>query len=399
MLHAAALAALRAAGCEITDFGVCPRPVLQFETPRRAAAGAVMISGGHNGPGWNALTLIGADGALLEPYGGEAVLDLFHAGVFRQADWRHQGRVEAPESVTEPYLQALAETLDVAAIRAAEFTVLIDPVGGAACGILPELADRLGFNLVPINAAPSGYLAREAEPRPRSARQMASIITPLKGDAGFILSSDAGRVSLVTEDGEPVSEEMTFTLAAQQVLSRRPGPVVTNICTTRAVDDLAARSGVPLLKTRVGEAYVMSALQDEEAVLAGEGSGGVALAAFSNAFDALLTLGIILEAMAQQGRTLSALLKAVPRYHIVKRQIYCESGRGYHALESAANRLAGLFGTPDQTDGLRFELGDGWLHVRMSRTEKTIRIISEAREAAVAERRAEEVIREINQDI
>ena len=320
---------------------------------------------------------------------------------FLLADWAHVGAVQAVDDFAAPYFDALLARLDVAAIRAAKLTVLIDPVGGAGCAFLDEFARRLGVRLLPINAQPSAYLAREPEPRPRSARPMAGIISQLGGDAGFLLSSDLTRLSLVSETGEPASEECTFAVIANHVLGRNAGTVVTNTCTTRMIDDIAAQRGARLVKTCVGQAYIVSALLDEQGVLGGEGSGSAVLPDFSRAFDGFLMIGLVLEAMAQRGKKLSELLGALPRYHIVKRQVRCDSRHGYRALDflQAQLRARPDAGTLDHTDGLRMDWPDGWVHARASRTEQLVRVISEATTRAIAVQRADEIERLIEQEI
>ena len=401
MLHSAVASSLLGAGCEVLNFDICPTPMLQFSVQPYAAAGALSISGGHNAMGWNSLTFIGADGAFLDPVGGEAVLDHYHAGDFLLADWAHIGAMREEHAFAAQYFDALERRLDVAAIRAAGLTVLIDPVGGAGCPFLDEFARRLGFRLVPINAELSAYLAREPEPRPRSARQMAGIIRQLGGDAGFLLSSDLTRLSLVTETGEPASEEFTFAVIANHVLGRRVGTVVTNSCTTRMIDDLARQRGARLVKTCVGQAYIVSALLDEQGVLGGEGSGSAVLPDFSRAFDGFLMMGLVLEAMAQHGKKLSELLSALPRYHIVKRQVRCDSRHGYRALDLLQAQMLARpqAGVVDLTDGFRMDWPDGWIHARASRTEQLVRVISEAQTRDVAVQRADELERMIAQEV
>lgn len=398
MIHAAVTASLVSCGCEVLDFGICPTPILQFSVRRRAAAGAVSISGGHNGMGWNAMTLIGQDGAFLEPGGGESVLDRFHAGDFLRRDPFHLGASQVVSDYFEPYLEALSAVVNRAAIRRAGFTVLIDPVGGAGCPFLEEFAQALGFRLVAINAQPSGYLAREPEPRPRTALQMASFIRHVQGHVGFVLSSDLGRLSLVTEEGEPASEEYTFPLIARHLLTKRPGAVVTNCCTSRMIDDLARQYGVVVEKTAVGQAYVMARLADEQGRVGGEGSGSAALPEFSPAFDGFLMMALILENMAESGARASELVRTLPRYHMVKRRVVCSSRQAYRALETYRERAATL--TPrtiSLTDGVRIDWDDGWVHARASHTEQMIRVISEASVRATAEQRAEEALRLIGQ--
>ncbi len=400
MIHSAVLSGLLSAGCEVIDFGICPTPIVQFSVVPMKAAGALSISGGHNPMGWNALILIGSDGSLLSPLGGENVLDVFHAGDFRKEDWQHMGTVVNAGDFITPYFDALEKHIHVAAIRKAGFSVLIDPVGGAGCSFLEPFAARFGFSLVPINAQPSGYLAREAEPRPRSALQMASIIQRLGGHVGFVLSSDMGRMSLVTEDGEPVSEEYTFAVIADHVLGRKAGTIVANCCTTRAIDDIARLRNSTVVKTPVGQAYVVSALMDEQGILGGEGSGSVALPGFSRAFDGFLMMALVLEAMAEQGKPLSEMIRGLPHYHIVKRRVLCDSRKGYRALEVLRGRLEKRGdGHPDLTDGIRVDWEDGWVHARVAQTEQMIRVISEARDREVAEQRAEDVARIIEQEV
>jgi phosphomannomutase len=400
MIHACVVSSLLSAGCEVLDLGVVPTPMLQFSVKEHGAAGAVSITGGHNGMGWNALILIGADGAFLEPLGGENVLDCFHAGDFLKQPWDKMGQIKTVEHVADSYFQALEKQLNTEAIRRARFKVLMDPVGGAGCGYLEAFAGRFGCSLVPLNAQPSGYLAREAEPRPRSSSQMASIIKHLKGDAGFVFSSDMGRVSLVTEQGEPASEEYTFAVIANHILDKKAGTVVTNCCTTRTIDDIAALKKVPVVKTRVGQAYVISSLMDEQGVIGGEGNGSVGLPEFSRAFDGMLMMGLVLEAMAEKKSRLSDLLKALPRYHIVKRKLSCESSRAYRALEILQNSYKpGEEGRIDLTDGFRVDWADGWIHARASRTEQIVRVISEAASRATAEQRANDIVRIIEQEI
>lgn len=377
--------------------GVCPTPMLQFAVKPLGAAGGVSITGGHNGMGWNSLSLIGEDGALLEPGDGETVLDFFHAGDFIRRRSSEIGLVRPAGAFVDPYFSAMCEQVNTEAIRKAGFTVMIDPLGGAGCPYLTRFAAEAGFTLVAVNDQPSGYLAREAEPRPRSAQQMASFIRHVKGHAGFVLSSDMARMSMVTEKGEPVSEEYTFAVIADYVLSRQAGAVVTNSCTSRIIDDIAAGRGSRVVKTQVGQAYITAALEDEYGVVGGEGSGSVVLPAFSRGSDGFLMMALVLEAMAVRGRSLSALIAGLPRYHIVKRSMACDSRVGYRAIDQMRENLDEL-GTPsavDMTDGLRLNWSGGWLHARASHTEKIVRVISEDVVKDLAEQRAEHMLRMI----
>jgi len=400
MIQASVTAGLQAAGCEVLDLGVCPTPILQFTVPQRRAAGAIVVTAGHMRAGANALMLISANGGFVDPVSGEAVLDIYHSRDFRRADWQHLGAVTELTDFAEPYFSALEAHLDVAAIRRANLTVAIDVANGAGCRFLEPFAQRLGFRLVAVNAEESGYMARDPEPRPRNARQVASIMPLVNAQAGFVASSDLGRVSLVAEDGETASEEYTFPLVADHVLARTPGTVVSNCCTTRIVDDVARAHGCRIVKAAVGQAYVMAALTDEQGAIGGEGNGSVAVPRFSRAFDGLLTIGLVLEDLAQRGGTLSGRLRELPRYHIAKRQVYGDPRDCYRALESLERDTDwAAEATLDHTDGLRADWEDGWVHVRASRTEPMLRIISESRLRPQAEARAADLARRLEREL
>jgi phosphomannomutase len=397
MVRSAVVAALMGAGCSVLDLGVCPAPILQFLVRRRSAAGAISVSGGHNDADWNAITFINADGIHLNVHEGEEVLDIYHSGERRRAPWDSLGSLEGLDNYRAEYFDALCALLDADLIRRAGFGVIVDPCNGAGAGIVDEFFDRLGCRLVPINNEPNGVFPHDPEPRPRNARQVASVIKPVGGDIGFLLNSDVTRVSIISEVGETVTEEYTFPLVADYVLGRTPGTVVSNLSTTRTLDDVAARHGCRLVKTLIGQSHSIAAMLNEEAVIAGEGSGGVAVAAFQPAFDAFLTMGLMLEKMARTGRKASELVDDLPRYHIRKRKIYCPSHRVYAAVDEVHAHYAEL--SADTTDGIRVEWPDGWLHIRASATEPLVRVIAEATSDETAQERVDHAADIISQAI
>lgn len=401
MLHSAVAASLMSCGCEVLDMGVCPTPMLQFSVKPLGAAGGVSITGGHHGMGWNSITLIGSNGAFIEPVGGETVLDIYHAGDYLRRGADSIGVVREISDFDDAYFAALAGHVNVDAIRNARLRVMIDPLVGSGCSYLQTFAQKFGFTLIAVNDRPSGYLPREAEPRPRSALQMASFIQHVQGQVGFVLNSDMSRMSMVTETGEPTSEEFTFAVCADHVLRRNPGTVVTNCCTSRMIDDIAGRNSSQVVKTPVGQAYIVSALEDESGVIGGEGSGSVAMPSFSRGFDGFLMMALVLESMALRQQPLSGLLNNLPRYHIIKRSVPCGSGTAYSALENLKERLYEYGDAEDfeMTDGLRVNWSDGWVHARASHTEQIVRVISESKDRDVAEKRADSMLRMIGRAV
>ena len=378
MLQAAAVSALLGSGCDVLDLGICPTPVLQHLVRRLKARGGLSITAGHSGSDWNALTFLGRDGTYLDEFQGGEVLDLYHLDDFVLAPVEALGRaLPAPRDPAAPYFKALGRFLETDAVRRVGFKVVIDPCNGAGAGFVDVLCRTLGCELIPVNNLPTGVFPRDPEPRPRNAAEVAAIVRITGAQAGFLLNSDGSRLSCVAEDGETLSEEYAFPIIADHVLGGRRGPVVTNLSTSRMIEDVARRRGCPVRRARVGQSAVVQALLAEDGVLAGEGSGSVAVPAFQPAFDAFLMIGLLLEAMATRKKTLGELARDLPKYHIVKDKVPCPPERVHTVVRDAR----GLFPGRELSllDGVRAEDEAGWVHVRASATEPMIRIIVEDR--------------------
>jgi len=395
LLRSACLAALTSTGCDVVDLGVCPTPILQFLirfwSRRIRARGGISVTAGHNDIAWNALAFIGPGGAALNTFQGQEVLDIYHLGKFRKASVDGLGKVKDGSEAIGRYFSALARFCGAGEIRRARLKAVVDAVNGAASPFLGAFAEALGLQLVPVNNEPNGFFPHDPEPRPRNAQQVVAVIKAVGADAGFLLNSDASRVSIVAENGEPLSEEYTFPLLADDYLRERCGPVVTNLSTSRMIEDVVRARNCPLLRTKVGQSYAVQTLLQEGGVLAGEGSGGVAAAAFQPAFDAFMTMGAILGILARTGKRLSRLVDELPRYHIVKEKIHCPPAR----IHSVVNEVRRHFRRHevDASDGIRVEDKSGWVQVRTSGTEPMIRIIAEDRVREKARERADEIIR------
>jgi len=247
---------------------------------------------------------------------------------------------------------------------------------------------------VPVNNEPNGYFPHDPEPRPRNAQQVASIVKVVKADVGFLLNSDVSRVSLVSENGETLSEEYTLPLVANYYLRKNPGPIITNHSTSRMIEDVAGETNCSVIKTKVGQSYAIQTMMNEEGVIAGEGSGCIAISEFQPAFDGFLTMGLILEIIAKRKKKISQLIQDLPKYHIVKEKIYCPSTK----IHSVVNEVKKLYRNRevDSSDGIKVEERNGWIQVRTSATEPMIRIISEDKSKEKAQQRAEEVMQFIS---
>ena len=390
MLLEATLAALISTGCDVLDLGICPTPVLQYMVKDFKAGGAVSITAGHNDLKWNALTFINQEGTYLNTFQGEEVLDIYHLGKFTKVSVDQLGRVKAADDYLDVYFKKLKTFLDSESIKKSNFKVVIDPCNGAGAKIIDAFGQNLGFELIPVNNEPNGYFPHDPEPRPRNAQEVASIMKVVEADVGFLLNSDVSRVSIVAENGETLSEEFTLPLVANSYLEKNPGTVITNHSSSRMIEDVAQKRKCPVIKAKVGQSYSIQIMINEEAVMAGEGSGSIAIPEFQQAFDGFLTMGLILEIMAVRKKRVSELVEELPRYHIVKEKIHCPSTR----IHSVVNEVKKLFADRniDSSDGIKIEDQDGWVHVRTSATEPMIRIIAEDISEDRARERAEEVL-------
>jgi phosphomannomutase len=397
MLHSAAVSSLLSTGCDVVDLGICPAPILQYMVKKLGQGGAVSISAGHNDAEWNALTFINSQGTYLNEFQGEEFLDLYHLGRFRKARADKLGRMTISQDHLQRYFKGLARFLDVERIKKARFKVVIDACNGGGAGIIDSFCQTIGSELIPLNNIPDGNFPHDPEPRPRNTAEVASIVKIIGADIGFSLNSDVSRVSMVTETGETLSEEYTFPLVADYYLKNHPGTVITNQSTSRKIEDVAARHRSRVIRTRVGQSFIVQSLIYEEGVLAGDGSGSVAVKDFHPAFDGFLTMGLILESLAAEKTTASQKASQLPKYHIIKNKLYCPPHRA-HSIVGRVKKFYARSQT-DLTDGVRVEAKDGWIHVRTSATEPMIRIISESTSRKKAEARIEKVTQFISQHI
>lgn len=386
MLHHAAVSALLSSGCQVFDADIASAPLLHFMVSHLEADAGLLLGAGHHPAGWNAMMPLDRNGAYYNEIKMQELLDVYHSHRYRHHIWRETGRIEnVATTVADDYFDYLCGQLDTTAIRKADFNVVTDFCNGSGSTIAGKFADRLGIRLVPINDIISGILPHDPEPRPRSSTQVQSIVRALSADVGFVFNSDMSRTAVVTSSGETLSEEYTFPIVANHVLAKvKTGKtvnvVVTNTCTTRTLDDIISRHRAQVDKTKVGQGSIIDRMIELNAVLAGDGSGSIAINNSVPGFDSFLTMGIILEAMAVKKCSSAALAEELPRYHIVKRKVSCPSAHAYTLLHHLRKRFPDS-GFPEAElsteDGLRFDWADGWIHLRASMTEPVIRMIVE----------------------
>jgi len=384
MVQAAVSAGLLAAGCEVIDLDICTTPSMQLAITELGAVGGIAITAGHNPQQWNALKFVRGDGLYLNSTQGEELLDIYHQGEFAKTGWDRIHTSIDKHDATPHHIEKLKAAFDVAAIRARRLTVAVDCCNGACARLIPRWLAELGCEVLALNDEPSAPFPHSPEPKPETMAQLRAVVKAGHADIGFAHDADGERLGIVTDKGEPLSEELTLALATEMRLQQRVGTIVTNVSTSSAVDRIAARYGATVVRTPVGQAYISEAMLEQEAVLGGEGSGGIAVPEVHATHDSAAAIGLILEQLARGEQRVSELVDQLPRLTMIKHNIQLEPSRLYSILQTFRLIVEQEQLAYDLTDGIKVTLPDGWVHARVSNTESMIRLIVEAEDGAQA---------------
>jgi phosphomannomutase len=383
MFHRIVLGALQSVGCTVIDIGLTTTPTCQLAVEDHHAAGGLMLSASHNPIEWNALKFIGASGLFLEKHEGEAMRALVESGI-PWVTWDRLGTIEEDSHAVRRHIEKVLAIpyIDVEKIRARRFRVALDAVRGAGAVIIPQLLEALGCVVASINMEPDGRFPREPEPLPENLGELERLVRDTKAEVGFAVDPDVDRLALVSDEGKAIGEDYTLALAARLVLRHRRGPVVTNLSTSRLVEDAAVGGGAEMIRAPVGEVNVAVKMRESRAAIGGEGNGGVILPEVHLGRDAPIGVALILQLLLEEGRPLSRIVAELPRYVIVKDKL----DRPNASLDSVYQALRNAFPDAhlDTQDGLRLAWADRWVHVRPSGTEPIVRVIAEAPTAEAA---------------
>jgi len=380
MFAHAATAGFLSVGCDVIDIGVVPTPTAQLAVEHHHAGAGLILTASHNPVEWNALKLVGPDGIFLDAEAGGRVRALAEQGPAR-GGWNEIGSVHEDHDAIARHLELVLALpqLDLELIRRARFSVALDCVRGAGGKIIPMLLERLDCTVHGINLETDGRFPREPEPIPEHLGELSTLVRRTGAAIGMAVDPDVDRLALVDERGAAIGEDYTLAFAVRAVLPPHPSVpppvVVSNLSTSLVVEDAARDRGAKFVRAPVGESNVAKAMLREGAVIGGEGNGGVILPALHVGRDAPLGVALILQYLASEKRTVSALVAAAPRYWIVKAKVK----RGAD-LSKAYEGLLSQFpdATADHQDGLRLAWADRWVHLRPSGTEPVIRMIAEA---------------------
>lgn len=385
MVGSALTGGLLAAGCDVVDLGIVTTPSVGVMVQELRAAGGVVITASHNPIMWNGIKFLTPDGFAPPPEEAEAILRRYRDRDFSLVDVERIGRLDRDERTNDIHVARVLEAIDVAAIRKRAFKVVLDSVNGAGGRGGHLLLDKLGCNVIHINAEANGLFAHTPEPTAENLVGLCDAMRTHSADIGFAQDPDADRLAIVDNLGRYIGEEYTLALAAKFVFARTPGHAAANLSTSRMIDDLAKRAGgdITVHRTPVGEANVARAVRDHQCVIGGEGNGGIIDPRIGLVRDSFIGIGLVLNLLADESRSLAEIVDEMPRYVMIKTKHEIDREK-IDALLKKVPAITGN-GVLNDADGIRIDWPEGWVHVRPSNTEPIARVIAEAADSATAD--------------
>lgn len=388
---------LVALGFKVVNIGLATTPTTEIAVTEEHADGGIIITASHNPKQWNALKLLNDKGEFLNDAEGKDVLARAEKAEFQYNDIDSLGHIEHKNTYNTIHInKALSLPLvDVNAIKNANFTVAIDCVNSVGGLILPELLEKLGVkNIIKLNCEATGVFAHTPEPIPENLVDTAAAIRNNKVDVGFVVDPDVDRLAIINEDGTMFGEEYTLVSVADYVLQHTPGNTVSNLSSTRALSDVTKKYGKEYNAAAVGEVNVVTKMKATNAIIGGEGNGGVIYPEIHYGRDALVGIALFLSLLAKSGKKCSDLRKTYPNYVISKNKIQLTPETDVDAI--LAN-IADLYKNEkvNTIDGVKIDFSDGWVHLRKSNTEPIIRIYAESSSTEAADALAKQIMDKI----
>ena len=369
---------LLAKGFDVIDLGICPTPTVQFNVTKLNADGGIVITASHNPNEWNALKLLNGTGQFMSPEEHKKMISKMSGNKSDFVNWEKIGKRTLYNEGIQNHLNSIFQLkyIDVDLIKSKKFKVVLDCVNGAGSYLLPGFLKELGCDVIEMNCEKSGIFPRLPEPIPENITETMKKVKDVNADLGIVVDPDVDRLVLITDRGEPFIEENTITQIVKFILSKEKGNVVVNLSTTRAVDDVAEEFGCQVYRSPVGEANVVEEMKKVNAIIGGEGSGGVIYPALHYGRDALVGIVLTLQHLSEFGKSISKLKNELPQYFITKKKTEI----GKNNPDQVISKLLEKYKSEksDIRDGLRIDFADHWVHFRKSNTEPIIRIITEA---------------------
>ncbi|MCP3932216.1 MAG: phosphoglucosamine mutase [Bacteroidetes bacterium] len=370
---------LRGLGIDVVDLGLSTTPTVEVAVPAEKAAAGIIITASHNPRQWNALKFINEKGEFISAQDGQDVLDLIDKGSIEYAPVDQLGTYRVDDSYIQKHIEQIfaLELVEKGAIIKRKFKVIVDCVNSTGAISVPVLLEQLGCEVIVLNGEMTGDFAHNPEPLPENLKDLSESVVREKADLGISVDPDVDRLALVCENGEMFGEEYTLVAVADYVLQNKPGNTVSNLSSTRALRDVTQKSGGQYYASAVGEVNVVTKMKEVNAVIGGEGNGGVIVPELHYGRDALAGIALFLSLLVKTDKKVSALKESYPSYVISKNKIQLTPEIDLNAILS---KMEKRYATEDcdTIDGLKINFSNCWVHLRKSNTEPIIRIYTEA---------------------
>ncbi|MBN1154546.1 phosphoglucosamine mutase [candidate division KSB1 bacterium] len=396
-LKYAALSALLSYGCEVIDIDIAPTPTCQLAVEKFKANGGIIITASHNPFEWNGIKFVNSRGEFLNEHNFKAITDLIdnHQIKYQPINKNivYDSASDYHTLAIDEHIKEISGVIDVDLIRSRSFKVAFDAVNGAGSRLMFPLFKHLNVEVVPIYCDESGQFPRGAEPMPENLTALSALVKKSGADIGFAVDPDADRLSIVSEFGEPLGEEMSLPLVAQHIVSQTPGVIVTNLSTSMAIDFVAEKYHCKLIRTKIGEANVVQGMKDNHCIVGGEGNGGIILPQIHYSRDTGIGIGLILDYLAKSGKTISELANTIPKLYMVKSKLDLDE----ISIQKAIDYVKVHYESADVNtlDGVKVTWKDSWMHLRQSGTEGMLRIFAEASSVEKAQGMVDEITAKI----
>jgi phosphomannomutase len=390
---------LMACGFDVIDLGLTTTPTVEIAVKEEGAAGGIILTASHNPKEWNALKLLNSNGEFLNAEAGEKVLSYAEKEQFHFVTVDKTGTYKADDSYLQKHIEAVLnyDLVDTEAIKKAKFKIVLDPINSSGAIYIPALLKALGVKeVIVINEEVNGKFEHNPEPLPKNLTALSSEVVKQKASLGIAVDPDVDRLCFVCEDGSMFGEEYTLVVVADYILSKRKGNTVSNMSSTKSLKEITHKHGGEYFPSPVGEVNVVNKMKEVNAVIGGEGNGGIIVPDFHYGRDALIGIGLFLSHLAHSQKSIKQFRSNYPDYFISKNKITLEKSVD---VKDIFQKIKDKYkNNPINTeDGLKIEFGNDWVHLRTSNTEPILRIYSESNFETTAENIAKKIMKDIHE--
>ena len=396
MIHNLVVNTLIGLGIDVIDLGLSTTPTVEVAVPLENADGGIILTASHNPKQWNALKLLNEKGEFLNGAKGEKILEIAEAEAFEFAEVDDLGEIQINDAYMDIHIDEVLNLplVDVNAVKAARFKVVVDGVNSSGGIIIPRLLKLMGVEVVELYCEPNGHFPHNPEPLKEHLMDICNLVLSEKADLGIVVDPDVDRLAFMSEDGEMFGEEYTLVAVADYVLSKTPGNTVSNMSSSRALRDITNKYGGTYEASAVGEVNVVELMKKNNAIIGGEGNGGIIYPELHYGRDSVVGVALFLTYLANLKMPVSALRASYPQYYMSKNKIELTPQIDVDAILTA---MTDHYKSEDITtvDGVKIDFAENWVHLRKSNTEPIIRIYTEAATQQIADALAIRIISEI----